>query len=85
MEIEMEEIIVDEEIEIEDIELDVIKMYPEGSDTLNVIPTEENQQINGLFKVVNVEKIPEKYVVPQVEGEMLLLSRGVAQGGVLGI
>lgn len=53
------------------------------SDTLNVIPTEEEQQITGLFGIVNVEPIPEEYVVPEVEENTLVLSRVDVEGGAL--
>lgn len=62
-----------------------IKVKAVASDTLDVVPTEENQQITGLFGIVNVNKIPEKYVVPEVIGNTLMLSRGEVAGGVLSL
>ena len=62
-----------------------IKVKAVESDTLDVVPTEENQQITGLFGIVNVNKIPEKYVVPEVIENTLMLSRGEVEGGVLSL
>lgn len=62
-----------------------VKVNAVISDTLNVIPIEENQQIVGLFGIVNVEKIPEKYVIPEVKENILMLSKGNIEGGVLTI
>lgn len=52
MEIEMEEIIVDEELEIEDIELDVIKEYS-GEGTSDYKRLKNKPQINGIELVGN--------------------------------
>ena len=62
-----------------------IKVKAVESDILDVISTEENQQITGLFGIVNVKKIPEKYVVPEVIENTLMLSRGEVEGGVLSL
>ena len=62
-----------------------IKVKAVESDTLDVVPTEENQRITGLFGIVNVNKIPEKYVVPEVIENTLMLSRGEVDGGVLSL
>lgn len=62
-----------------------VKVKEVESDTLDVIPTEENQQITGLFGIVNVNKIPEKYVVPKVIENTLILSRGEVEGGVISL
>lgn len=53
------------------------------SDTLDVVPTEEKQQITGLYGIVNVEPIPEEYVVAEVEENTLVLSRVDVEGGAL--
>ena len=52
MEIEMEEIIVDEELEIEDVELDVIKEYS-GEGTSDYKRLKNKPQINGIELVGN--------------------------------
>ena len=53
MEIEMEEIIPDEELEIEDVELDVIKEYS-GAGTSDYTKLENKPQINGVELVGNM-------------------------------
>jgi hypothetical protein len=64
---------------------DNIKVKAVESETLEITPTEEEQQITGLFGIVNVNKIPEKYVVPKINENTLILSRGKVKGGVLSI
>lgn len=64
---------------------DEIKVKAVASDTLNVTPMEEEQQITGLYGIVNVDKIPNEYVVPKVEDNTLILSRVNVEGGVLSI
>ena len=64
---------------------DEVKVKAVASYTLNAVPTEKNQTITGLYGIVNIEKIPEEYVVPKVENEILILSRGKVEGGVLSL
>lgn len=64
---------------------DEIKVKKVESETLEATPTEEEQQFIGLYGTVNIDKIPDKYVVPEVEENTLILSRGTINGGVLEI
>lgn len=50
-------------IEILEEELKII--YPEASEVLNIIPTKEEQYFTGLFGEVNVNKIPDEYIIPE--------------------
>jgi hypothetical protein len=52
---------------------------------LSILPTEQKQIAEGIFKKVVVEAIPDDYVVPTIEEELLNLSRGKVSGGVLEI
>lgn len=54
MEIELGEIIVDEELEIGDVELDIIKIYSDAG-KIEIIPTKEEQIKEGLFNKVTVK------------------------------
>lgn len=64
---------------------DEIKVKAVASGILQVTPLEEEQQITGLFGIVKVDKIPNEYVVPKVENNLLILSRAEIEGGVLSI
>lgn len=54
---------------------DNVKVKAVESESLNVIPIEEEQQITGLFGIVNVDGIPNEYKKVSIEDETLILSR----------
>ena len=62
------------------------EIYPELED-LEVTPNELEQNLKSEkyygYNNVKVKAIPEKYVIPKVEGNTLILSRGNIEGGVL--
>ena len=43
---------------------DNVKVKAVESDTLNVTPSEEEQEYVGLYGIVNVDKIPDEYLIP---------------------
>lgn len=44
---------------------DNVKVKAVESSTLNIIPAVEEQQYIGLYGIVNVEKIPDEYIIPR--------------------
>lgn len=53
---------------------DNVKVKAVESDTLNIIPTETEQQHIGLYGIVNVDKIPSEYV--KTEGTLEITDNG---------
>lgn len=45
------------------------------TENLNITPSEEEQNFNGLFERVNVNPIPDEYIIPKVIERTLLLTR----------
>ena len=84
MKINFGKIKVKNKINVGNIKLGIKKIYPE-SETLEVIPSDEKQIFNGLYKDVVIKPIPEEYVIPEVIGETLVLSRGNVEGEVLNV
>lgn len=55
---------------------DKVKVGAVASDTLDVTPSEQQQQFVGLYGSVNVDKIPSEYVVPSGTKEIVITENG---------
>ena len=52
------------EQELSTFEEEITIVYPDASETISVVPTKQVQRFSGLFNEIEVEAIPDEYIIP---------------------
>ena len=80
------DIVANEELDIGNVEIDVMKIYPELED-IEIIPDIEEQSFKSTkygYNEIKIKPIPDEYVIPKVIEKTLVLSRvNVQEGGLI--